>query len=166
MRKQSTKSRKLQHNKNNKLGKYYTNNKLIHELSETGVDSAKKFPHPIPDCEYIKTDLLYSTYTINEGILKSNGGAYYTNIAVFDKNNGSVSKTLYLNQHIIDVDKYTYIRNETHVTKVTSDTVIRNVQPDGYKNYGFTYSAAGNIHWLDELSQSPAYYFNLPTYTL
>ena len=146
--------------------KYYTNNKLVHELSETGVDSAKKFPHPIPDCEYIKRDLLYSTYTINEGILKSNGGAYYTNIAVFDKNNGSVSKTLYLNQHIIDIDKYTYISSETHVTKVTSDTVIRNVQPDGYKNYGFTYSAAGNIHWLDELSQSPAYYFNLPTYTL
>lgn len=146
--------------------KYYTNNTIKHELSDVGVDSVNKFPHPIPDNEYIKTNLLYSTYTINDGILKSSGGAYYTNIAVFDKNTGSVSKTLYLNQHIVDVNKYTYISNSTHITKVTSDIVIRNVQPNGYKNYGFTYSASGNIHWLNELSQSPAYYFNLPTYTL
>jgi hypothetical protein len=139
---------------------YYNNTKVVSYLSDEYCEYAYNLPD-VDNTEFIKTKFLYQTYTVNDNIKKSKGGAYYTNIYVFDKNNGAINKTLYLNQHIVDVNAYTYKLKEKHLELVDSDIALRNISPLNYKKY-FISNGDGQITQLNELSESPAYYWNMP----
>lgn len=140
--------------------RYYNNTKVVSYLPTSYHYYAYELPQDISN-EFIKTRFLYQTYTTNDNIQKSKGGAYYTNIYVFDKNNGAINKTLYLNQHIVDINAYTYKIREKHLEIVDSDVVLGNISPLNYKKY-FVSTGDGQITQLNELSESPAYYYNSP----
>ena len=144
--------------------KYYNNTKTVSYLPGECNTYAYELPQDTTN-EFIKTGFLYQTYTINDGIQKSKGGAYYTNIYVFDKNNGAINKTLYLNQHIIDVNAYTYKVVEKTFQIVDNDVVLNNLSPLNYKDY-YASVNGGEIIQLDETTESPSYFYHSAGCTL
>lgn len=84
---------------------------------------------------FIKTKFFYPAYTFNDGIHVDTNGSYYTNVTGFDTAQGKISKKVYLNNHIINADKYSYELSVPAFSSVNLNDAVKNPNEEYYIQY-------------------------------